>query len=137
MARRTEAEQWEEDRKDTSSDGGPQGACQAAAHRASIQSALMLPDLQETALHQLDAQERLLQSADRKEIDRFYEYDRFVFDMRNYFLAASGAEDACTAGRCLSQRYADAASRRINNYRARHPEGGTPNLMLSVEEVLP
>jgi hypothetical protein len=122
-ARRTEAEQWEEDCKRTSSgDDAAEGACQAGANRAAIQSALMLQDLHETALYSLQAQERLIANQDRRELDDFYAYDRFVFDMHNYVNAMAGIEGECPAGRCLYQRYGDAMYRRVEQFRARHPQ---------------
>ncbi len=133
--RRAQAETWEQDCERISEEEDAEGACDAAANRAAIQSALMLHDLQETALFQLDAQERVLANQDRRELDRLYEYDRLAFDMRNYLLAISGAEE-CRAGECLSQQYGHVMSREVAKYRARHgARSQTLSLVDSVEEA--
>ncbi len=119
-ARRAEAEQWEEDCKRTSSSG--EGACQAAASRAAIQQALLLSDVHETSLKTLEAQERLIANADRRELDSLYAYDRWMFDLRNYFAAAAGIDEECIAGSCLYERYGDKMYARVSQFRARHPE---------------
>jgi hypothetical protein len=119
-ARRSEAEQWEEDCKRTSSSG--EGACQAAASRAAIQQALLLSDLHETSLKTLEAQERLIANADRRELDSLYAYDRWMFDLRNYFASAAGIEEECIAGSCLYERYGDKMYARVSQFRARHAQ---------------
>jgi hypothetical protein len=117
--RRMEAQQWEEDCKRTSNDG-QEGACQAAANRAAIQSSLMLQDIHESSLYSLEAQEKLIANEDRKELDEIYGHDRLIYDLRNYVLSASGVEGSCTAGNCLYETYGNAMWKHIAQYRSRH-----------------
>lgn len=120
MARRIEAEIWEEDCRRTA-DGGFEGACQAAANRAEILHAILLTDLHETALASLELQEQALMNDDRRELDQLYEYDRFLFDAANYVSASAGIEGkTCAAGRCLWERYGARVGSKIADYRARH-----------------
>jgi len=120
VARRIEAEVWEEDCRRTGAEGF-EGACQAAANRAEIIHAILLADAHETALASLELQERMLMNEDRKELDRLYEYDRFLFDAGNYVRASAGLEGrTCTAGKCLFERYGEQVAHRIAEYRRRH-----------------
>lgn len=120
-ARRAETTDWEATCRRTEGEG--EGACQAAANRAAIQSALMLQDMHETSLYQLEAQRRLIANEDRKELDNLYAYDRFVYDMRNYISSETGVDAECVAGQCLYERYGDKMWKRVQEFRARHPSG--------------
>lgn len=131
--RRQEAERWEEDCKETSARDGSEGACQAAANRAAVQNAIALQNLHETALLQLQAQERLIQNQDREELDKIYGFERILYDARNYLFYLSGAEE-CVAGQCVYERYSQAMWTRIEQYRMRHPARG-PMILRRGDEV--
>lgn len=127
-ARRMQAEGWEEDCARTSSKG--QGACRAASYRASIQQALLLADMNETALHSLEAQQLVIEQNDRKELDQIYTFDRWAHDLNNYFAAGSG-QRSCRAGDCLYDRYGSKMYEKIAEFRERHPQNYETRIRLT------
>jgi hypothetical protein len=119
-ARRQQATRWAEDCARTAARG--EGACQAAANRATVQHALALADIQETNLHILDAQQRVLKRAERDDADRVYAFERWLHDLEAYMLASTGDESLCPAGQCLYEQYGTRMQGRLMAFRAQHPE---------------